>query len=56
LPNDKTIGVYGEKDIHAAYAVTLLNQNHYEAYVLEDGIDAWIVVEGNTTWPCEPTG
>lgn len=56
LPKDKTIGVYSEKDIHAAYAVTLLNQNHYEAYVLENGIDAWIVAGGNTTWPCEPTG
>lgn len=40
LPEDKAIAVYCGKNINAAYAVTMLNMLGYEAYLLEDGMEA----------------
>ena len=46
LPQDKAIAVYCVKNINAAYAVTLLNMLGYEAYVLENGMNAWLTAGG----------
>ena len=49
LPDDQAIAVYCVKNINAAYAVTLLNMLGYDAYLLEDGINAWRGVGGQVT-------
>ena len=41
LSKDKAIAVYCAKNINASYAVTMLNMLGYEAYLLEDGMQAW---------------
>ena len=46
LPTDKAIAVYCVKNINAAYAVTILNMHGYEAYLLENGMDAWRAAGG----------
>ena len=56
LPTDKTIAVYCVKNINASYAVVILNMLGHDAYLLENGIDAWIWARGETTWPCPPAG
>ena len=48
LPRDKAIAVYCAKNINAAYAVAILNMQGYEAYLLENGINAWITAGGKT--------
>ncbi len=48
LPRDKAIAVYCAKNINAAYAVAILNMQGYEAYLLENGINAWISAGGKT--------
>ena len=49
LPDDKAIAVYCVKNINASYAVTMLNMLGYEAFLLEDGINAWRGVGGQVT-------
>ena len=49
LPTDQGVAVYCAKNINAAYAVTLLNMLGYEAYLLEDGIQAWGAAGGQNT-------
>ena len=49
LPEDKAIAVYCGKNINAAYAVTMLNMLGYEAYLLEDGMEAWEGAGGENT-------
>lgn len=46
LPKDKPIAVYCAKNINASYAVTILNMLGYEAYLLENGMDAWKAAGG----------
>ena len=46
LPTDEAIAVYCAKNINAAYAVTILNMQGYEAYLLENGMDAWRAAGG----------
>jgi len=40
LPTDQIVAVYCPENIHAPYAVTILNMLGYEAYLLEDRIEA----------------
>lgn len=49
LPKDKIIAVYCAKNINASYAVTILNMLGYDAYVLENGMDAWKAAGGEIT-------
>ncbi len=49
LPGEKAIAVYCVKNINAAYAVTILNMLGYEAYLLEDGMNAWRAAGGQIT-------
>jgi len=49
LPAEKTVAVYCVKNINAAYAVTILNMLGYEAYLLEDGMNAWRAAGGQIT-------
>jgi len=49
LPTDRIIAVYCAKNINASYAVTILNMLGYEAYLLEDGIEAWLRAGGRTS-------
>ena len=49
LPTDKAIAVYCVKNINASYAVTMLNMHGYEAYLLENGMDAWEAAGGENT-------
>ena len=49
LPTDQAVAVYCAKNINAAYAVTLLNMLGYEAYLLEDGMQAWGAAGGHNT-------
>ena len=49
LPDDQAIAVYCVKNINAAYAVTLLNMLGYEAFLLEDGMNAWRGAGGQVT-------
>jgi rhodanese-related sulfurtransferase len=49
LPMDKPIAVYCAKNINASYAVTILNMLGYDAYLLENGMDAWKTAGGEIT-------
>lgn len=49
IPVEKAIAVYCSKNINASYAVAILNMLGYEAYLLENGIDAWKSVGGRTS-------
>ena len=49
LPTDQIIAVYCAKNINASYAVAILNMLGYEAYLLEDGIEAWLRAGGRTS-------
>lgn len=49
LPKDKIIAVYCAKNINASYAVAMLNMLDYDAYVLENGMDAWKAAGGEIT-------
>lgn len=49
LPQDKALALYCVKNINAAYGVTILNMLGYEAYLLEDGMEAWGEAGGSTT-------
>ncbi len=49
IPTDKAVAVYCAKNINASYAVTFLNMLGYEAYLLEDGMEAWDAVGGEIT-------
>jgi rhodanese-related sulfurtransferase len=49
LPKDKIIAVYCAKNINASYVVTILNMLGYDAYVLENGMDAWKAAGGEIT-------
>lgn len=46
LPKDKPIAVYCARNINASYAVTILNMMGYDAYLLENGMDAWKAAGG----------
>ena len=48
IPKDRTVAVYCVKNINAAYAVAILNMHGYEAYLLENGMDAWKAAGGQT--------
>ena len=50
LPKDKAIAVYCAKNINASYAVAMLNMLDYEAYVLEDGMNAWLSSGGKNSY------
>ncbi len=49
LPGDKAVAVYCAKNINASYAVTILNMLGYDAYLLEDGMNAWRSAGGQVT-------
>lgn len=49
LPEDRAIAVYCVKNINASYAVTMLNMLGYEAYLLEDDMEAWEAAGGENT-------
>lgn len=49
IPEDEIIIVYCEKNIKSSFATAFLELQGYFAYVLEDGIDAWIAAGGETT-------
>lgn len=46
LPKDKAIAVYCARNINASYAVTILNMMGFDAYLLENGMDAWKAAGG----------
>ena len=50
LPGDKAIAVYCTRNINASYAVTMLNMQGYEAYLLEDGMNAWLTAGGRNSY------
>ena len=50
IPKGKTVAVYCDKNIHAAYGVMILNFLGYEAYLLENGINAWLTAGGRATF------
>jgi len=41
IPTDRVVAVYCDKNISAAYAVAFLNMQGFDAYLLEDGLEAW---------------
>ncbi len=49
LPDNKAVAVYCAKNINASYAVTILNMLGYDAYLLEDGMNAWRAAGGRIT-------
>jgi rhodanese-related sulfurtransferase len=55
LPTEKTVVVYCSDNINASYAVAILSMKGYDAFLLENGIDAWMVAGGETTWPPCPS-
>ena len=49
IPTDKAVAVYCAKNINAAYAVAILTMQGYDAYLLENGMDAWRTAGGRIT-------
>jgi len=50
LPEDKSIAVYCAKNINASYAVAILNMMDHDAFLLEDGMNAWLTAGGENTY------
>lgn len=50
LPEPTKIVIYSNKDINAAFSVSILNMNGFESHVLEGRINAWITAGGKCTF------
>ena len=52
IPKDRTIIVFCASDIHAAYATAILIMNHFDAFLLEGGIQSWREAGGRVSSTC----